>query len=176
MTYVDFFVDFAVSGQVAGVGLSSPLAAWPPALGDDYRDASWSAGDMVRQFGFVDAYFEDTTGEWLCRQILVKPDWTNSFAGNAPAVIAERYGEFPARVSFVEIADALAAAGAEVRLLPRVSKAQQDLYWIPAGNVLVSAVSAAQAGDFTGLEPGDIYSAETNTLLALPDGHGTRYR
>jgi hypothetical protein len=173
--YLDFFADFAVSGQVAGVGLNSRPADWPLALGNNFSEASFHPGHLIRGFGFIEANFEDDTGEWLCDLIHIKPDKVHRFPGMIPPVIGERYGEFPARIGFADVAEALAAAGAEVRHIPRTYQYSPEIYWVPEGKVMFEVVSPEQADQFKVLMVGDVFSVTTDTRIDLAD-HGTRYR
>lgn len=171
MPYLDFFVDFAASGQIAGVGLDSRPGDWPAVLGDDYAESSFSAGHLIRGYGFVEANFANDTGEWLCYLVHVKP-FRAANTATSP-VITARYGEIPARVAFADVAGALTAAGVEVRELPEVNRHAGDLFWVPRGGVLCTVVSPARAGDFDDLRVGDIIEMTANRGVEMPAGYGT---
>jgi hypothetical protein len=176
MPHLDLLVDFAVSGRVAGVGLGSRPADWPSALGDRFFETSWRPDHLVRSFGCVDAHFEDDSGAWLCHLIKVALNEVNTLDDAVPSVLAERYGQFPARTPFGEVAEAVAAAGAEVYHSPRVHEAALETYWVPAGKVMFWVVSPYQAGDLGVLQVGDVYSVSTDSRVDLPPSSLTRFR
>lgn len=169
-------VEFAVSGRVLGLGIDSRPADWPPVLGDKFFEANWRPGHLVRQFGFVDAHFEDDSGNWACHLVQIAPNKVNRFDDMIPSVIAERYGQFPARIPFSDVAEAIAATGAEVHHVPKVNEASLETYWIPAGKVMFWVISPFQAGDHPALQVGDVYSVSTDSHVDIPAERRTRHR
>jgi hypothetical protein len=175
-SFRDFFVDFGVSGTIAGVGLGSRPDEWPAALGERYFEASWKAGHLVRQFGFVDAHFEVVSGEWICNLIQVTAPKVAQFDDMVPAVIGEKYGPFPARVPFDELAEVAAGRGAEVCHLSRIDDVSPEQYWMPDGKVMFWVVSERQAGEQPELRIGDVWSASTDARVDIPKDQQERYR
>jgi hypothetical protein len=175
MAYLDFFTGFATTGRIFGAGVGTRPEDWPPLLGEEFFDASWNPRHRVLQFGFVDINFGNETGEWICDMILIKPTrwWEHSAA--APARLAERYGEFPDRVVFDDVAAALVAAGAEVRRLPREGKVLPEIYWVPDGKVVIEAVTTGMVEGYADLRPGDAHSMSAQILVDMPAGYGTAY-
>lgn len=176
MSYLDLLVDFGASGRIAGVGLGSRPADWPPALGETFFEASWHPGHLIRQFGFVDAHFEDDTGEWICHLITIQPVKVNRFPDMVPGPIAERYGDFPAHIPFAGAADALTDAGVEIFHLGRRPEASPETYWVPSSKVMFWVATAYQADQVRDLQVGDISSVGTDSRVDAPRAPWTKYR
>ncbi|MEU8330062.1 hypothetical protein [Micromonospora sp. NPDC048839] len=174
-SYLDFFADFAVSGMVLGVGLGSRPDDWPGVLGSDFDEGSGNDRHLVRQFGFVDANFHDGSGEWVCDCILVHLWKLPRFDDMVPEAIGSRYGSFPPRVPFEEVADRLVSAGVEIYHVRRVHMASLEEYWIPDSKVMFSLISEYQLEDFPALRLGDISAVSTTTGVDLRSEQLTRY-
>ncbi|PYC67261.1 hypothetical protein C7C45_22630 [Micromonospora arborensis] len=175
-SHLDFFADFAVTGMVLGVGLGSRPDDWPGVLGSDFHEASWTDHHLVRQFGIVDANFYDGSGEWICDCVNIKPWQLHRFDDMVPEVIGSRYGSFPPRVPFEEVADRLVSAGVEIHHVRRVHMASLEEYWIPDGEVMFWLISDYQLEDFPALRLGDVYAVSTATGVDLRADLLTRYR
>ncbi|MEU7801451.1 hypothetical protein AB0B10_19490 [Micromonospora arborensis] len=175
-SHLDFFADFAVTGMVLGVGLGSRPDDWPGVLGSDFHEASWTDRHLVRQFGFVDANFHDGSGEWVCDSVNVNQGQLHRFDDMVPEAIGSRYGSFPPRVPFEEVANRLVSAGVEIYHVRRVHMASLEEYWIPDGKVMFWLISDYQLEDFPALRLGDVYVASTATGVDLRAELLTRYR
>ncbi|MEU1399022.1 hypothetical protein ABZ403_23520 [Micromonospora zamorensis] len=175
-SHLDFFADFAVTGMVLGVGLGSRPDDWPGVLGSNFDEASWTDRHLVRQFGFVDVNFHDGSGEWVSDSILVHQWKLHRFDDMVPEAIGSRYGSFPPRVPFEEVADRLFSAGVEIYHVSRVNVASLEQYWMPDGKVMFSLISEYQLEDFPALRLGDVYEASTTTGVELRAEVLTRYR
>jgi hypothetical protein len=175
MSYLGLLVDFGASGRIAGVGLGSRPADWPLALGDEYFEASWRPGHLVRQFGFVDAHFEDDSGDWICHLIQIAPYKVNVFPDMVPQPVAQQYGAFPERIPFADVAAALVGANVDVFHLGRVHEAALETYWVPASKVMFWVISPYQANDHKELRVGDVYSVSTDSHVDAPRSTWTKY-
>jgi hypothetical protein len=158
-SYLDFFLDFASTGRIFGVGIGSGTDEWSAVLGDQFTDFHASEHELARQFGLIDAYFDDISGDWLCDRISVRPGQLHRFDDWVPGAVRARYGQFPGRVPFDEVADWLAQAGVEVDLVIRTSDVSPDEYWIPQSGVSFEVLSGTQAEDLPPLRAGDVWSA-----------------
>jgi hypothetical protein len=175
-SYPDFFVDFAVGGAVLGAGLGSEPGAWVDALGPRYVDNDQLDGVLIRYFGFIDVTFRNASGAWRCGAVDVKVVDLHRFPDMVPGPVAARYGEFPHRIPFGEVADRAVEAGLEIYHVRRRHPASLERYWIPDGAVMFSLVSAYQAADLPALHIGDLHSAGTAAGVDLPAESRTRYR
>jgi hypothetical protein len=176
-SYLDFFLDFASTGRIFGMGIGSSPDDWSAVLGDEFGDFLASEHELARQFGLIDAYFGDISGEWRCHRISVRPGELYRFDDWVPGPVRERYGQFPGRVPFDEVADRLAQAGVEVDHLIRTSEASLEEYWIPRSGVTFRALAAYQADDFPALRIGDLWSAGAFAGdHIVPEERRVRYR
>ncbi|GII79653.1 hypothetical protein Sru01_46350 [Sphaerisporangium rufum] len=175
-SYLDFFAEFAVTGMVLGVGLGSRPDDWPGTLGDDFHEASWTDHHLVRQFGFIDANFHDGSGEWICDHVNVRPGQMHRFDDMVPKAIGIRYGSFPRRLPFEDVANRLVGAGVEIHHVSRMNMACLEEYWIPEGKVMFSLISEYQREDFPALRLDDVWTATTTTGVDLRAEQLTRYR
>ncbi|MGC5290762.1 hypothetical protein [Micromonospora sp. DT231] len=175
-SHLDFFADFAVSGMVLGVGLGSRPDDWPGVLGSDFDEGSWNDRHLVRQFGFVNANFQDGSGEWVCDSVVVHAWKLHKFDDMVPNAIGSRYGSFPPRVPFEEVAERLVSAGVEIYHVRRVHMASLENYWIPDCKVMFWLISEYQLEDFPALRLGDVDSVSTVTGVDLRAELLTRYR
>ncbi|WP_433535059.1 hypothetical protein ACQPZK_23505 [Micromonospora sp. CA-249363] len=175
-SHLDFLADVAVTGTVLGVGLGSRPDDWPGVLGSDFHEASWTDRHLVRQFGFVDANFHDGSGEWICDYVDVKLWQVHRFDDFVPEAILSRYGHFPPRVPFEEVADRLVSGGVEIYHVRREQVASLEQYWIPEGKVMFSLISEYQREDFSALRLRDIYSVSTTAGVDLRPELLSRYR
>jgi hypothetical protein len=174
-SHLEFFLDFARTGQVFGVGLGTRPEAWPAVLGDDFTDFSPSEHEFARQFGLVDVYFGDFAGEWVCDRIAIRPGQLYRFDDWVPARLQVRYGPFPGRVPFDEVADLLTRAGVPVDHVLRRDEASLEEYWIPDTKVTFSVISPYQAEDFPALRIGDLWSVSTSVGAEIPDDRRERF-
>jgi hypothetical protein len=176
-SYLDFFLDFGSTGRIFGVGVGSGPDEWSAVLGDEFTDFLASDHELARQFGLIDAYFSDISGDWLCSRISIRPGQLYRFDDWVPGTVRERYGQFPGRVPFDEVADRLAQAGVEVDHVARTSEASLEDYWIPASGVSFGVLSAYQADDFPALRIGDVWSAGAFAGgYTVPPERRVRYR
>jgi hypothetical protein len=176
-THADFLADFAVSGEVCGAGLGPEPGAWVDALGPQFVDNDVLEKTLIRYYGFVSVTFRPTADRWLCDAITVKVgELSQQPDAPVPAAVTERYGSFPERVPFTDVADRLVAAGAEIHHVRRVHEAALELYWVPAGRVLFWLISPYQVEQMPELRLGDIYTVSTETGTAIPAQDLTRFR
>ncbi|GAA2184965.1 hypothetical protein [Micromonospora lupini] len=175
-SHLDFFAGFAVTGTVLGVGLGSRPDDWPSVLGSDFDEGSWNERHLVRQFGFVNANFHDGSGEWICDSVVVHAWKLHKFDDLVPKSIGSRYGSFPPRVPFEEVADRLVSAGVEIYHVSRLHMASLEQYWIPDCKVMFWLISEYQLEDFPALRLGDVDSVSTATGVDLRAELLTRYR
>lgn len=163
-TFLDFFADFGVSGTVAGVGLGSRPADWSAALGEQYYDASWAEGHLVRQFAVVDAHFHH---RGPCDLIIVRLPQTPEMAEIVPAVITDRYGPVPDRVPFRGVAELIEARGVPVAHVKRTDDIAPERFWVRSARVMFHVVADPPPADQPQLRPGDLMSAGTDTDVDL---------
>jgi hypothetical protein len=175
-SHLDFFLDFAMTGQVFGAGLGTRPEAWPAVLGADFTDFGPSEHELARQFGLIDVYFEDFAGEWVCDRISIRPGQLYRFDDWVPVPVTDRYGPFPGRVPFDEVADRLTQAGVPIDHVLRRHEAELEEYWIPDTKVMFSLISLGQAEDFPALRIGDLWNVSTSVGAEIPDDRRERYR
>jgi hypothetical protein len=111
MSDLDFYVQFATRGEVAGLGIDSHPAEWEAKLGSDYLDDR-VRGQMRRDYGLVELSFQEGEGRWLCFGISVQIHrlvWGD--VSSVPAALRNEYGEFAPRVEFDELAARIASLG-----------------------------------------------------------------
>ena len=89
---------------------------------------------------------------------------------------AARYGNFPPRVPFEEVADRLVSAGVEIYHVRRVHMASLEEYWIPECKVMFSLISEYQMKDFPALRLGDVNAVATAAGVDFQAERLTRYR
>lgn len=176
MSYVQFFVDFAARGEVLGLGLGSPPEAWAAVLGTDFADYSRRLGLLSRDFGLIETDFTEDSGTWNCSYVALNVSELQSGDLVVPAAVLDRFGSFPDRVPFDEIADAAAGAGVAVYHARRTHPASLEQYWIPGAGVMFWLISEAQVADFPGLQIGDVYSATRLAGVDVAPEDRTRYR
>ncbi|BFU46046.1 hypothetical protein [Krasilnikovia sp. MM14-A1004] len=175
-SYIDFFAGFAATGRVLDVGVGSVPDDWSTALGADFTDESGSAHHLVRQFGLVDAHFDDSSGGWTCNLVNLRPGQLYRFDDWVPQPIVARFGAFPGRIPFEELVDPVSGAGLEIHHITRTHPATLEEYWIPESKVRFSLISEYQVDDFPALRVGDVWSVGIDARIDIPADQRTRYR
>jgi hypothetical protein len=179
MSHRELFVDFAVHGTVLGLGLGSRLHQWDAAYGVAFDERVRPADQLAREYGLVEADFRlGDGGTWICSHVGLKAVKLADPGEQAiPAAIEDRYGQFPDRVVFAEIAEDIAVHKASVYELKRHDAAAMSRFWIPAidGGVMCYVISDYQADDFPSLRIGDLYSASRTEGLVMDLSQLTQY-
>jgi hypothetical protein len=135
---LNFFVDFAVSGRVEGVGLDSAPEDWSEHLGKDYiDDISKSKKRLRRDYGLVELGFYRPGGAWRCFLVSIQAHrlwWDNH---NAPAKLRSKYGPFPRVILFEDLRRELSALGHEPSLIEDEDPSDQTRYYMPEAKILI---------------------------------------
>ena len=159
MTSLDFFVGFAASGRVEGVGLNSAPEDWSDHLGADFiDDKSKSKKRLRRDYGLVELGFSREDGGWRCFVISIQVHrlwWHDELV---PEKLRSKYGEFPKAVSFEELCRRLEALKLVPRLIPDEPPGEHDRYYINETKILIDVPSSRRLGDPEGIPSGSISS------------------
>jgi hypothetical protein len=152
---LDFFVDFAASGRVEGIGLNSTLEDWSEHLGDNYVD-DIKKKQMRRDYGVVELGFNRAGEQWRCVGIGIQAHrlwWTT---GSVPPKLSREYGYFPSVIRFDELRNRLKFLEHE----PLLVDEQEDFakYSIPVTGVLMYIVSPRRPDRPGGLPAGALWS------------------
>jgi hypothetical protein len=155
MSAIDFFVDFAVTGLVEGIGLDSTLDAWSRHLGDDYVDDA-KKKRMRRDYGVVELGFNRYGQQWRCVGIGIQAHRLWWSTDSVPDKLSRKYGKFPRVIKFDELIYRLRTAGHE----PVLVNEETDYvkYSVPGTGVLMYIVSPVRADDPGGLPAGALWS------------------
>jgi hypothetical protein len=139
---LNFFVDFAVSGRVEGLGLDSVPEDWARHLGKDYiDDISKSKKRLRRDYGLVELGFCRPAGVWRCFLVSIQAHrlWWDS--DNVPAKLRSKYGSFPRAIVFEDLRRGLSALGHEPSLIEDAEPSDQTRYYMPETKILVGVNS-----------------------------------
>jgi hypothetical protein len=170
MSALKFFTDFALNGQIEGVGLNSTPAEWAEGLGTDFIDDKSKSGKRLRRdYGLVELGFVRAEGSWSCFLISIQAHRLWQYHSNVPRKLIEKYGEFPRSVQFDEVRRALHALGYEPELVADEHRSDTARYRIPGAKVLIAVVSREAESDY--LPTGSIWSmelSESSDIWARP--------
>jgi hypothetical protein len=158
MNAPNFFVDFAVNGQVEGVSLNSTPEDWTLNLGPEFiDDKNKNNTRMRRDYGLVELGFLRAEGLWNCFLISLQVHrlWRNN--NNVPPRLVARYGEFPKSVPFRELRTILSEVGYEPQLIADQGPSDTARYHIPSTGVLIGVVSK-EAGEHDNAPAGSVWS------------------
>lgn len=157
MRALDFFVDFASTGSIYGLGLASTPEQWSINLGDDYTD-DVDKKQLRRDYGLVEVTFSRTAGSWRCINIAIQAHRLWWMPENAPGKLRNKYGDFPRFTRFEEVRHKLELLNLEVRLINDKQESDHVRYYVPATKTLIYALSSEIARDSDDMPPGALWS------------------
>ena len=138
MTDLNFYVDFAQNGTIAGVGVGATPDQTEEILGggfiDDVNRHGWR-----RDFGLIEFYFLEEA-DWTCRWISIQAHRLGADVDNGeliPSVLLKRYGRFAPTIDFTRLHEELTRRGVHVENIddPRVTDFK--IFWIDEGHITV---------------------------------------
>lgn len=157
MTALDFFIDFAITGQVEGVGLNSKPDDWSENLGADYVDDR-RKNQMRRDYGLVELGFARVERTWRCATISIQAHRLWWHADNVPPKLRRRFGAFPRSIPFEETRKRLRELDHEPHPIDDQQKSDHERYYVPGTKILIYVLSAKPADDLDGMPPQTLWS------------------
>lgn len=157
MKGLDFFVDFASTGHIEGIGLGSSLEEWDRSVGVDYVDDS-KKKQLSRDYGLVELTFWRSEEAWQCTNISIQTHrlWWDSSQG--PAKLLKKYGDFPRSVLFEELREKLDPLDRAPNLIEDQKKSDYTRYYIPESKVLIIILSSPVPKNLDDMPRGMIWS------------------
>jgi hypothetical protein len=144
---LNFFTEFAIRGQIQGVGLGSIPEEWAQNLGTGFIDAKSKSNKRSRRdYGLVELGFLRVGGFWSCFLISLQVHRLWRYDGNVPKELIGRYGKFPKSVQFQDLHRALRALGYEPLLIADEPDSDITRYRIPRTSMLIGVVAKAEDG------------------------------
>lgn len=170
MTALDFFIDFAVTGRVEGVGLNSKPDDWSEHLGAGYVDDK-RKNQMRRDYGLVELGFARVERAWRCAAISIQAHRLWRDANNVPPKLRRRYGVFPRTIQFEEMRKRLRALDHEPRLIDDQQSSDHERYYVPETKILIYVLSVKPSDDLDGMPPQRLWSMNLSVdseIWAMP--------
>jgi hypothetical protein len=155
----DFFVDFARTGLIYGLGLGTTPEQWSEGLGGGFiSDVDKKHKQMRQDYGLVELTFSRKEESWRCFNISVQAHrlwWTPE---GAPARVRLEYGAFPKFIRFADVCSKLNEFGFEPQLIDDKQISDHTRYYIPETKILIYVLSDDVAAEPDRMPPGTLWA------------------
>lgn len=166
---LNFLADFAIPGQIEGVGLNSAPEEWAENLGTDFIDEKSKSNKRLRRdYGLVELGFFRSDRRWKCFLISLQAHRLSRCDDHVPQILVDRYGEFPRSIQFEDVRRILRARGYEPESTEGEDGSDTARYRIPATGVLIAVVSRE---DLNNVPQGSVWSmhlSESSDIWTRP--------
>jgi hypothetical protein len=157
MSDLEFYANFLTREEILGVGKGSAPEAWVSMLGDDYVENNGRKQSHL-DFGLISTSFSGKRGDWSLDLLIVKVHKLAQAVAEAPRVLRDEYGEFPARVTFEDLAAELALSGRSVVRTPGVISLELERCEVSGTTAGFHVVADPEFARAQGRNVGDVWS------------------
>jgi hypothetical protein len=158
MTELDFFVDFATTGYIEGIGLHSSPYEWDRTVGSDFVD-DVQKKQLRRDYGLIELTFWRTDGAWFCTGIDIQAHrlWWKT-PDLLPAKLQKKYGEFPRSVELDKLRENLALLDYATIPIEDRNVSEYTRYHVPKTKVLIVSLSSVKSNNTDEIPIGTVWS------------------
>jgi hypothetical protein len=156
---LDFFVNFARTGNICGLGLDTTPQQWADALGDRCISAvNKKQKQMRRDYGLVELTFSGSEESWRFFSVSVQAHRLWWSPDSVPDRLRSEYGPFPKIINFEDVRSELRKFGLEPCLIDDMQISDHARYYISVTKILIYALSPDIATEPDHMRPGALWS------------------